>query len=1253
MPSPANSPIVELVTNSAGTIAQSPTQPALITLNDLFVSGYTAGDVFNVAGDFREADNEPHALDFLKLLDPVVMDATYRHKCMPGTRQAILESLSFDLTTPFYENKLLWLTGVAGSGKSTIATTVAERLRDQGQLGAFLFFDRNSPSLNRPDAVIRTLAFQLAMFNKALRDAICEVIDQDPQIATRTLSHQFSHLLLGPLQSCSTEITKPIVIILDAFDECGDPLSRRSLAYLIAENILLLPHFRFLITGRPQLDLINMFSSRPQVKSISLNAPEWTSEADVLLYIQHEMDRLYHLRHASDDMPPGWPGMSKVQQMSARAADSFIYAATAMRYLYSADDVNGRLDSLLEQTAFTLEDLYATALRSASNWDPGEIATDSCLKILGAVVVSRIALADDAIVDILGFEESKACRLVLRNLACVLQWSEGLPVRTLHASFADYLTDPSSCAGQPWFINVHKYHSEFTVGCLRVMKRLLRFNICGLETSHLANKHIREHNKNQMQSTITPALSYSCRFLGDHVELTAQDNVVHREVCEFLLDQFLYWLEVLSLEKHINTASRSLSSILTWTQRNNPSLTKVVKDAIRFVNVFAPAISESAPHIYVSALPFAPKDSLIAERYSWQYPGVLRLQSGSLDSWPSDLKIIEGHKDRVTSVAYSPDGKHIVSGALDTSIWIWDAQTGESVVGPLKGHNNCVTSVKYSADGRHIVSGSWDGTVRIWDALTGEKVAGPFRGHTDWVNSVAWSPDGHRVVSGSYDNTCRVWNVETDRPAARTLFKGHGSSVESVTYSPDGNRIAYGSSDGTIGVWDTETGEIVGVPFEGHAKGVVSIAYSPDGSHIASGSSDKTVRIWDTATGEPVGKPFEGHTDTITSIAYSADGRLIASSSDDKTVHVYDTQKGVMAVGPFQGHTQGVNSVAFSPDGMYIVSGANDNTVRVWDAESFGITARTVEEDRSGWVLAVACSPDGKHIASGSADGSIRIWNLETGKLVLGPLEGHGDWARSITYSPDGKRIVSGSYDKTIRIWSAEKGTVVAGPFRGHEHFVVAVACSPDGKHVVSSSFDKTIRVWDASTGEIALGPLTGHSGEVNTVAYSPDGKCIASGSWDGTIRIWDTETGKMVVGPLEGHSGAVLSVAFSPDGQCVASGSIDEAIRIWDIQTGQIVASPFRGHSGFVNSVVYSPDGKYITSCSNDKTIRIWDGETGDIIAGPFGHNEAVRSVAYSPDGKHIVSSSTDSTIRVWGVDQALAAGSASLRYVVPISAS
>ncbi len=252
-------------------------------------------------------------------------------------------------------------------------------------------------------------------------------------------------------------------------------------------------------------------------------------------------------------------------------------------------------------------------------------------------------------------------------------------------------------------------------------------------------------------------------------------------------------------------------------------------------------MAKSAPHVYLSALPFAPTGSIVSAHYSSSFPRMLHVERGRLSHWSSSELVISDIGAEVDSIALSPDGQRIVSGSSDRTIYVWNATTGETEAGPFTGHTHSVTSVGFSPDGQRIVSGSFDGTIRVWNATTGETEAGPFIGHTDWVTSVGFSLDDQRIVSGSSDRTIRVWNATTGETEAGP-FTGHTDWVTSVGFSPDGQRIVSGSYDRTIRVWNATTGETEAGPFTGHTDSVTSVAFSPDGQRIAS-SGDASIRM--------------------------------------------------------------------------------------------------------------------------------------------------------------------------------------------------------------------------------------------------------------------------------------------------------------------------------------------------------------------------------------------------------------------------
>jgi WD40 repeat protein len=579
-----------------------------------------------------------------------------------------------------------------------------------------------------------------------------------------------------------------------------------------------------------------------------------------------------------------------------------------------------------------------------------------------------------------------------------------------------------------------------------------------------------------------------------------------------------------------------------------------------------------------------------------------------------------GHTSLVYSVAFSHDGRRVVSGSRDDTLRIWDASTGKSLL-VLKGHTSWVYSVAFSHDGRRVVSGSRDGTLRVWDASTGESLL-VLTGHTDLIRSVAFSHDSSRIVSGSHDKTLRIWDASTGE--SLLVLKGHTSYVSSVAFSHDSCRIVSGSDDKTLHVWDANSGESL-LMLRGNTSYVSSVAFSHDSSRIVSGSGDNTLRVWDASTGESL-LVLTGHTRSVESVAFSHDSRRIVSGSLDGERRVWDASTGESLL-VLTGHTSSVTSVAFSDDSSRIVSGSRDKTVQVWDA-STGESLLVLTGHTSS-VTSVAFSHDSRRIVSGSDNKTLRVWDASTRESLL-VLTGHTDSVSSVAFSHDSRRIVSGSGDNTLRVWDASTGKSLL-VLTGHTDLIRSVAFSHDGSRIVSGSHDDTLRVWDASTGESLL-VLKGHTSSVFSVAFSHDSSRIVYGSGDNTVRVCDANTGESLL-VLKGHTSSVFSVAFSNDSSRIVSGSYDKTLHVWDASTGESLLV-LTGHTSSVTSVAFSHDSSRIVSGSHNKTLRIWDANTGKSLLVLTGHTSSVTSVAFSHDGSRIVSASSDGTWMLWELD-------------------
>ncbi len=628
--------------------------------------------------------------------------------------------------------------------------------------------------------------------------------------------------------------------------------------------------------------------------------------------------------------------------------------------------------------------------------------------------------------------------------------------------------------------------------------------------------------------------------------------------------------------------------------------------------------------------------------------------------------VMRGHTDAVSSAAFSPDGKRVITASFDRTARVWEASAGRSVA-ILRGHTGRLRYAAFSPDGKLALTlGDDDPGARLWEAGAGQCLA-QLRGHTGPIYWAAFSPDSKLAITAGADRTARVWEAVTGKEL--TVLRGHLGAVWSAPFSPDGKLVITSSDDGTARVWETRTwrtvaqlknggkgmshvapfspdgklavtvgNEVTGYVWEagagrriaelrGHTGPLVAAAFSPDSQMVITGSHDGTARAWEARTGRSL-KELRGHTSRVIKVAFSPDGTLALTSSWDGTTRTWELSTG-QTWKELRGHTSGTGLAgfaAFSPDGKRVVTGLL-HEARVWAVirDDVAIELR----GHTDLVRGAAFSPDGKLVATASYDGTARIWEAGAGRS-LKELRGHTGWVRSAKFSPDGKSLVTASADKTARVWEVSTGQSLQ-ELRGHMKRLWGAAFSPDGQRVITASEDGTARIWEAGTGR-SLVELRGHTDQVYSAGFSPDGNFVVTASWDKTARIWEASTGQSLT-VLRGHTNGVTSAAFSPDGKWVVTGSYDSTARVWEASSGRSVRE-LRGHKTFVTCVGFSPDGQFVVAASVDGTARVWKTSTGQDVAYIHGHSDEVGSAAFSPDSKYVVTASNDKTARIYACE-------------------
>ena len=564
---------------------------------------------------------------------------------------------------------------------------------------------------------------------------------------------------------------------------------------------------------------------------------------------------------------------------------------------------------------------------------------------------------------------------------------------------------------------------------------------------------------------------------------------------------------------------------------------------------------------------------------------------------------------------YSPDGQSVLTYGGHGAV-LWSAADG-SVVRTFTDHAARVTSAAFSADGRQLLTGSEDKTAKLWSVADGTVIQTLY-GHAWGVLSVAMSPDGAQAVTGGGDWSARLWSLSSG-----TLIRSwreHTGAVNAVAFSPDGRYVMTGSDDQTLKLWSV-TGETSVRTFSGHAHAVSCLAFSPDGTRIVTGSWDRTARLWSVADGAAL-QVFEPHADIVTSVDYSADGKRVLTGGADNQARLWSVADGTLVTN-YLGHTDKIDSVRFAPSGHQLLTASHDQTVRLWSLAD-GSVARTLE-GHSGRILSVAFSADASQILTAGDDKTARAWSLSDGGLRH-TFAGHGGIVHGVAISRDAERVFTGSEDRTAKLWSTTNGAVLA-TLSGDLGVVNCVAFTPDERFVFTGTgmYSRMGSRWSAKGSLLQrYYSTTSPTGSaVTSAAYSPTDSAVLIGYADMTAQL--NQGGQI----FSGHTNAVSSVAFSPDGSQVLTGSYDQTARLWSL-AGAVLRT-FAGHGALVSSVAFSPDGALVVTGGGDGTAKIWSADTGTLLQTLRGHLDEVKSVAFSPDGHWLLTGGLDGVAMLW----------------------
>ena len=496
-----------------------------------------------------------------------------RKGCLKGTRVAVLDEIEL-WARDFDKSPVYWLNGLAGTGKTAIAQTIAERIFADGQLGASFFCSRDFEDRSDLKSIFPTLAVQLALNYTEFRAIFVPLVRRDLEISSDSLYNQMDKLIVRPLKESDIST----VIVIDALDECKDEESASAILSVLGRFVSKIPKVKFFLTGRPEPRIRSGFRlpllARATDVFVLHNVEQRLVDNDILLFLKHSFLEISDRRGGID----GWPTREDIDLLRERSAGLFVYAVATVRFVdYKNYDPKRQLELLLRSPGSstrqgktrvnakaTLDSLYTSILREAFGNDDQE-DDHKVHSILGAVTLAVNPLSPSTIATLLGFDTiDVSLRLSSAHSLLILQDDINQPVRPFHKSFPDFITDPARCTSPRFRVSPPNQHAELLVGCLELMNRRLERNMCGLPDG-VTNVEVGDLRE-RADEHIDQATQYACRSWHKHLIGTVPDHT--REVTpvlhQFLEKKFLFWLEVLSVLGDAREAVDALDATAKW-----------------------------------------------------------------------------------------------------------------------------------------------------------------------------------------------------------------------------------------------------------------------------------------------------------------------------------------------------------------------------------------------------------------------------------------------------------------------------------------------------------------------------------------------------------------------------------------------------------------------------------------------------------------------------------------------------------------
>jgi hypothetical protein len=517
---------------------------------------------------------------------PVAADAPfnayqrqYDPTCLPDTRVDLLRDI-YSWADGQDERCIFWLNGLAGTGKSTIARTVARNYFGQKRLGASFFFSRGGGDVSHAGKFVTSIAWQLADNIPSLEQHICDAIKEYRGITSQSLRDQWQQLILRPVSKLSERGSQlSFILVIDALDECDTDNDIRTILHLLSEaRSLEAFQLRVFLTSRPEIPIRHGFQSLLDTEHQNFvlhNISPSIVDQDIRIFLEHSFELIVQER----SLTAGWPGQEIIKCLVHSASGLFIWAATACRFIREGKHfASKRLSVILENSSVGvnaaekhLNEIYTTVLRNCISTEYSDEEAEELLSmlksLLGSIVTLLSPLSTQSLSKLLIIAQDEVDR-TLNDLHAILSIPKDPTISLLlhHPSFRDFLFNKTRC--EEFWVDEKQAHQILADHCIRLMIALLKQDICGVNAPNML---IADTEKDWIERSLSPELQYACSYWIDHVQKSGTQLCDNGQMHRFMKEHFLHWLEALGWMGKISDGVHAIAALESFVSVSIPS----------------------------------------------------------------------------------------------------------------------------------------------------------------------------------------------------------------------------------------------------------------------------------------------------------------------------------------------------------------------------------------------------------------------------------------------------------------------------------------------------------------------------------------------------------------------------------------------------------------------------------------------------------------------------------------------------------